>query len=56
MIVVPVAVDRVRTLEDAIVDPEATVIVVITDLVRIREQKKSSPSFSFLFAFGLERS
>ena len=40
MIVVPVAVDRVRTLEDAIVDPEATVIVVITDLVRIREAEE----------------
>ena len=40
VIVVPVAVDRVRTLEDAIVDPEATVIVVITDLVRIREAEE----------------
>ena len=40
MIVVPVAVDRVRTLEDAIVDLEATVIAVITDLVRIREAEE----------------
>ena len=40
MIAVPVVVDRVLTLGDAIVDPGATVIVVIIDLVRIPEAEE----------------